>query len=123
MENRLDQEGITGYHKERALRDPQKAGAIWKIFHPSDNQKIREAIIQWKCEKACEVVFYSDRTMNFLSFQSPKKSQSRKKSTEREFMIVESVNSSRNQDLLLLAFVAHFLHSLVSYVFELLLTE
>uniref|UniRef100_A0A1I8EMR6 JmjC domain-containing protein n=1 Tax=Wuchereria bancrofti TaxID=6293 RepID=A0A1I8EMR6_WUCBA len=48
VERRLDAEGIRGYHKERALREPEKAGAIWKIFHPSDNAKIRAAIVEWK---------------------------------------------------------------------------
>lgn len=41
-------EGLTGYQRERAVRDPEKAGAIWKIFHPSDNGKIRAAIEEWK---------------------------------------------------------------------------
>ncbi|CAG9529913.1 unnamed protein product [Cercopithifilaria johnstoni] len=48
VEQRLDAEGIRGYHKERALREPEKAGAIWKIFHPSDNTRIRAAIEEWK---------------------------------------------------------------------------
>ncbi|VIO85897.1 jmjC domain containing protein [Brugia malayi] len=48
VERRLDVEGIRGFHKERALREPEKAGAIWKIFHPSDNAKIRAAIMEWK---------------------------------------------------------------------------
>lgn len=44
----MDAEGIRGYHKERALREPEKAGAIWKIFHPTDNARIRAAIEEWK---------------------------------------------------------------------------
>ncbi|KAL3981454.1 JmjC domain hydroxylase family protein [Acanthocheilonema viteae] len=48
VEQRLDAEGIHGYHRERALREPEKAGAIWKIFHPSDNTRIRAAIEEWK---------------------------------------------------------------------------
>ncbi|VDK74886.1 unnamed protein product [Litomosoides sigmodontis] len=48
VELRLDAEGISGYQKERALREPEKAGAIWKIFHPSDNTRIRAAIEEWK---------------------------------------------------------------------------
>lgn len=48
VEQRLNAEGFRGYHKERALREPEKAGAIWKIFHPNDNMKIRAAIEEWK---------------------------------------------------------------------------
>lgn len=48
VEQRLDAEGIRGYHRERALREPEKAGAIWKIFHPSDTAKLRYAIQEWK---------------------------------------------------------------------------
>ncbi|MCP9266457.1 Lysine-specific demethylase 3B [Dirofilaria immitis] len=50
VEQRLDAEGFRGYHRERALREPEKAGAIWKIFHPNDNMKIRAAIEEeeWK---------------------------------------------------------------------------
>uniref|UniRef100_A0A915PM31 JmjC domain-containing protein n=1 Tax=Setaria digitata TaxID=48799 RepID=A0A915PM31_9BILA len=54
VEQRLDAEGFSGYHRERALREPEKAGAIWKIFHPTDNGKIRAAIEEWKRMKGEE---------------------------------------------------------------------
>ncbi|KAM3727072.1 Lysine-specific demethylase 3B [Dirofilaria immitis] len=54
VEQRLDAEGFRGYHRERALREPEKAGAIWKIFHPNDNMKIRAAIEEWKKMKGEE---------------------------------------------------------------------
>uniref|UniRef100_A0A9J2P2Y4 JmjC domain-containing protein n=1 Tax=Ascaris lumbricoides TaxID=6252 RepID=A0A9J2P2Y4_ASCLU len=48
LKKRLDIEAIEGSEQERVMRKPEKAGAIWKIFHPDDNGKIRDAIAEWK---------------------------------------------------------------------------
>uniref|UniRef100_A0A915C5Q0 JmjC domain-containing protein n=1 Tax=Parascaris univalens TaxID=6257 RepID=A0A915C5Q0_PARUN len=48
LKKRLDIEAIEGSERERVMRKPEKAGAIWKIFHPDDNGKIRDAIVEWK---------------------------------------------------------------------------
>ncbi|VDM37495.1 unnamed protein product, partial [Toxocara canis] len=48
LERRLDTEAVDGAERERVMRKPEKAGAIWKIFHPDDNAKIRDAILEWR---------------------------------------------------------------------------
>ncbi|VDN45654.1 unnamed protein product [Gongylonema pulchrum] len=48
VEKRLQLEGFDEEQKMRALRVPEKAGAIWKIFHPDDNEKLRAIINDWK---------------------------------------------------------------------------
>lgn len=51
LEERLTLESVSDGEKERALKRPGKAGAIWKIFHPSDTLRLREAIMAWKRAK------------------------------------------------------------------------
>lgn len=45
---RLALEGVSDSEKERILKRPDKAGAIWKIFHPNDLSRLRDCIIEWK---------------------------------------------------------------------------
>ncbi|VDN56330.1 unnamed protein product [Dracunculus medinensis] len=51
---RLDIEKIQGTQRERALNNPSKVGALWKVFHPDDNEKLRKAIMEWKNIKEME---------------------------------------------------------------------
>ncbi|VDD89389.1 unnamed protein product [Enterobius vermicularis] len=45
---RLDSEGVSESEKERALKRPDKAGALWKVFKPDDTLLLRNSIVDWK---------------------------------------------------------------------------
>uniref|UniRef100_A0A0N5AKV0 JmjC domain-containing protein n=1 Tax=Syphacia muris TaxID=451379 RepID=A0A0N5AKV0_9BILA len=72
---RLSLEGIPAEEKALLLKRPDKVGAIWKVFHPSDIDRLREAIIEWKGNNGERVgddfiynhdVFVTVELMNFL---------------------------------------------------------
>lgn len=43
--------------KERALKRPDKAGALWKVFKPDDTLLLRNSIVDWKRQNVRHTFF------------------------------------------------------------------